>query len=144
MKIETRQFGTIEVDDTKIITMPAGMPGFPGRMRFVLFEREETRPFYWYQSVDEPNLTFAIMNPYLFKPDYAVNVKPALKEMQWEEAEKDKIMICVIINASKGGPESITANLMGPLLIHIEKQEATQMVIQNSPYPCNYPVFGRV
>ena len=143
MKIETRQFGAIEVDEAKIITMPAGMPGFPGRMRFVLFEREETRPFYWYQSVDEPNLTFAIMNPYLFKPDYAVNVKPALEEMQWEEAEKDKIMIYVIINASKGGPESITANLMGPLLIHIEKQEATQMVIQNSPYPCNYPVFGR-
>jgi flagellar assembly factor FliW len=143
LKIETLQFGAIQVAEDKIITMPAGMPGFPGRTRFVILEREETRPFYWYQCVDDPDLSFVIMNPYLFEPDYSVDLKPALKEMSWETNGKDSLKLYVVVNASEGVPEKITANLIGPLVINTRKHEAVQMVIYDSPYSHQYPIIKK-
>ena len=142
MKIETPQFGTIEVGEDKIITMPAGMPGFPGRRRFIILEREETLPFYWYQCVDDPDLALVIMDPYLFKPDYSVDLNPALKEMSWEGDAEDSLKLYVVVNASEGVPEKITANLIGPLVINTRKREAVQIVIHDSPYSHRYPILG--
>ena len=141
MKIETSQFGTIQIPEEKIITMPAGMPGFPGRRRFIILEREETRPFCWYQCVDDPGLALVIMNPYLFKPDYSVDLKPALKEMSWEDDGEDSLKLYVVVNASEGVPEKITANLIGPLVINSRRHEAVQMVIHDCPYSHRYPIL---
>ena len=142
MKIETSQFGTIQIAEDKIITMPAGMPGFPGRRRFVILEREETLPFYWYQCVDDPDLALVIMDPYLFKPDYSVDLNPALKEMSWEADGRDSLRLYVVVNASEGVPEKITANLIGPLVINTRKREAVQIVIYDSRYSHRYPILG--
>ena len=141
MKIETPQFGTIEIAEDKIITMPAGMPGFPGRRRFIILEREETQPFYWYQCVDDPDLALVIMDPYLFKPDYSVDLNPALKEMSWEADGEDSLKLYVVVNASEGVPEKITANLIGPLVINTQRHEAVQMVVHDSPYSHRYPIL---
>jgi len=142
LKIETSQFGTIQIPADKIITMPAGMPGFPGRRRFIILEREETRPFCWYQCVDDPDLALVIMNPYLFKPDYSVDLNPALKEMSWEGDGRDSLKLYVVVNASEGVPEKTTANLVGPLVINTQKREAVQIVIYDSPYSHRYPILA--
>ena len=68
MKINTRKFGRIEIEKTKILSMPEGLPGFPGFERFVLLEDPKTAPFCWFQSVQEPNLALIVMNPLLFMP----------------------------------------------------------------------------
>lgn len=141
MKIETTQFGTIQIEEKKIITMPADMPGFPGRKYFIILERKKTRPFYWYQCVDDPDLAFVIINPCLFKPDYSVDLTQTLKEMSWEADGKKNVEIYVVVNTSKGVPDKITANLIGPLLINIKRYEAVQMVIHDSSYSHKYPVF---
>ena len=141
MKIETSQFGTIKIEEEKIITMPAGMPGFQGKKRFILLERKEMIPFYWYHSVDDPYLAFTIINPYLFKPDYSVDIKSTLREMSWEGDGKENLKLYVVVNAPKGSPDNITANLVGPLLINILKYKAVQMVLDNSLYSCRYPIL---
>jgi flagellar assembly factor FliW len=141
LEIESRQFGVIHIDEEKVITMPAGMPGFPGCKRFVLLEKEETRPFYWYQCVDDPGLTLVIMNPLLFKPDYSIDIGPAQRDMSWKEGEEKDYKVYVIVNASEGVPEKITANLIGPLVINTKRQEAVQMVISNSPHSHRFPIF---
>ena len=142
MKIETSQFGTIEIAEDRIITMPAGLPGFSGASRFIIVEREETLPFYWYQCVDDPDLALVIMDPYLFKPDYSVDLNPALKEMSWEGDAEDTLKLYVVVNASEGVPEKTTANLIGPLVINTRKREAIQIVIYDSPYSHRYPILG--
>jgi flagellar assembly factor FliW len=141
LKIETSQFGTIQIPEEKIITMPTGIPGFPGRRRFIILEREETRPFCWYQCVDDPDLALVIMNPYLFKPDYSVDLKPAVREMSWKAEEEDSLKLYVVVNASDGVPEKVTANLIGPLVINSQRHEAIQMVIHDSPYSHRYPIL---
>jgi flagellar assembly factor FliW len=141
LKLETRDFGQVEIDEERVITMPTGMPGFPETHRFVILDREETRPFLWYQCVDDPGLAFVIINPNLFEPDYAVDLKAVLREMSWNSGREEDLAIYAIVNASEGIPEKITANLIGPLVINSKKKEATQMVITGSPYSHKQPVL---
>ncbi|MFZ5571699.1 MAG: flagellar assembly protein FliW [Thermodesulfobacteriota bacterium] len=141
MIIQTRRFGKIEVADEKVLTMPAGLAGFPGRKRFVLLEREETRPFCWFQSADDPNLSLVVMNPLLFKPDYRVELKSAIKEMSWEGDRTEDMAVYVVLTVNENGPYRITANLIGPIVINTGRREAVQLVLYDSRYSIQHPVM---
>ncbi|MFH0730476.1 MAG: flagellar assembly protein FliW [Pseudomonadota bacterium] len=141
MEITTEQVPVAEIREEKIISMPAGMPGFLGCKRFLIIEREETWPFYVYQCVDDKALSFYIMNPFLFNADYEVNLDQAIKEMRWLPDDRDHIKIYVIVNTTAGVPEKITANLLGPLIINTRNGEAVQLVLHNSPYSHKHLIF---
>ena len=42
MKVETRIFGTVDIDESKIITFPGGIVGFPDLTKFAIIHDEET------------------------------------------------------------------------------------------------------
>ena len=141
LKIKTTRFGTITTEEEKTITMPFGMLGFPDVKRFVILQHKENSPFFWYQSVDDPMLAFVIMSPFLFKPDYNVDVENVLKEMSWnEEEERNNLELYVVVNIPKGAPDKMTANLIGPILINNKIHQAVQMVISDSPYTHKFPL----
>ena len=93
MKIKTRKFGEIEIDEKKILSMPKGLPGFPGFERFVLIEDPESAPFCWFQSLEEPNLALVIINPFLFKPDYEIDLKEFIISMGWKDVQIKDLLI---------------------------------------------------
>ena len=142
MKINTRKFGEIEIDDDKILTMPEGLPGFPGFEQFVLFEDQKTAPFCWFQSIEAPNLSLVVMNPVVFKPDYQLDLQGLVESRGWKDVKPDELLIFVVINIKEGKQEkSITANLMGPLVINLNTKEVIQMAINDSDYSHQYDVF---
>ncbi len=141
MNINTRQFGDVTIDKEKIIIISKGLPGFPDLTRYILLEHESIQPFIFLQSVEEESLAFYIMNPILFKPDYKVNISPYIEEMKWEDKDMDDIFVYVILNVSDKDPKKITANLLGPLLINIAKNQAVQILINNDKYSHKYFVF---
>jgi len=140
--LENTRFGTIEVNDDKIVTMTRSMPGFPGKKRFIILNREESQPFLWYQSVDAPSLAIVLINPFAFIQKYKIDLENAFDEMSWEEGEQESIAVFVVVNTSGGDPEKITANLMAPLLINTGRLEGYQMIIPDSPYSHRHPIFG--
>lgn len=143
MLIENTRFGMIEIKDEKIITMKRDIPGFPGRNRFVMLNREESHPFLWYQCVDDPALAFVLLNPFLLKPDFSFDLNPILSEMSWQNDETDSLVIFAIVNASSGEPEKMTANLMAPLIINTKRFEAIQHILQDGAYSHKYPIFQK-
>ena len=142
MRIGTRVFGEIDLEEEKIIQMPLGLPGFPGKNRFVLLERVETRPFCWYQSVDDPNLALVVMNPRLFLPEYEVDLKAVCEAMAWEGDAPEEMAVYVVLTINDEGPHRVTANLIGPIIINTEKHEAVQRVMTDSPYSHQYPIMN--
>jgi len=141
LKIKTTRFGTITIEEEKIISMPFGMLGFPDVKRFVILQHKKDSPFFWYQSVNDPMLAFVIMSPFLFKPDYNVDVENVLMEMSWNEKEKqNNLELYVVVNIPKGAPDKMTANLIGPILINNKIHQAVQMVISDSPYTHKFPL----
>jgi len=143
LKIETTRFGQISIQTEKIIRMPHGVPGFPDQRQFVIFEHRPDSPFYWYQSVDEPALAFVITDPFLFKPDYSVNIPKVLKELAWDpDTQLDHLQLYVIVNIPQGKPENMTANMMGPILVNQLTREAVQVVLTDGKYSYRAPLMA--
>ena len=141
MEIKTTRFGTITLGEEKIFDMPFGMLGFPDKQRFVILQHKENSPFFWYQSVDDPSLAFVITSPFLFMPDYEVDIKDVLMEMSWNgNSENNALELYVVVNIPQGSPEKMTANLIGPILVNNKTHQAVQMVISNSPYTHKFPL----
>ncbi|SCY82730.1 flagellar assembly protein FliW [Desulfoluna spongiiphila] len=142
MIIPTRQFGSVDIEEEKIVSMPKGMPGFPGKEKFILLSHEEIDPILSFQSVDDPDLAFALMDPFLFMPDYAIDLDAAVRDMAWDVEKPEEIFLYSIINASSDRPEEITANLAGPLLVHTGINEAVQLVITDERYSHKHQIFA--
>lgn len=142
MELMTRQFGAINIDETKIITMPKGMPGFSDLKKFIILDHDAIRPFHSFQCVDDNELAFIIMDPFLFMTDYSVDIEPYIKEMEWEGDDAEDLYLYVIINATDPDPRHITANMMGPLLINIKRNLGVQMMVNDRRYSNKYFIFN--
>ena len=73
MKVDTRWFGTIDIDDEKIITFDLGVIGFEDCKKFTLIydvDKGDEASIMWLQSLDEPELALPMLKPELIKEDY--------------------------------------------------------------------------
>ena len=70
MQIESTRFGTIEVREEQVIHFPHGIPGFLNEKAFVHLPYEEGSPFSFLQSTTDPNLSFLLVDPFVFIKDY--------------------------------------------------------------------------
>jgi flagellar assembly factor FliW len=142
LKITTSRFGDITIEKDKIIHMPYGIPGFPNQKQFVIFEHKKDSPFLWYQSIDEPALAFVITDPYLFKPDYTVDMDKLRKDLSWDtDVDGDQLKLYVIVKIPAGSPDKMSANLMGPILMNTVTREAVQVVLSDSSYSHSFPLI---
>ncbi len=140
MEIETTRFGKIEVDDNKIIKMTRGILGFPEDMRYVLIPHKENSPFHWFQSADTPSLAFVVTPPGKFFEDYTFEIGDAIEE-ELEIKRPEDVDVLVIVTFPKDAFNKVTANLLGPIVINVEKRLACQVVLDPNKYPVNRPLF---
>ena len=142
MKIETTRFGRVDVPEEKVITMPQGLLGFPDKRRFCIFQKKKTSPFVWYQSLEDPALAFVLTDPWLFKPDYQVELEVVIQAMKWDGTGDQAPLECyVIVTIPRGAPDKMTANLMGPVVLNPNTREALQIVLSNESYSFKYPLL---
>ncbi|HID98191.1 MAG TPA: flagellar assembly protein FliW [Thermodesulfobacteriaceae bacterium] len=139
MNIETTRFGPITIDRNKILTMEKGIPGFPDERRYVLLPHHENSPFYWLQSIDNAELAFVVVSPFSFCSDYSFEIPEQVREeLKIDTPEQIDVLVLVTISADR--ENSITANLLGPLVINMEKQIGCQLVLDPGRYPLQYPL----
>ena len=133
MKLNTKNFGTIEIDEKGIINFPCGIPGFADVKQYVLLGNSgDNSPFRWLQSVDRPDLAFPVMDPWVLRPDYTVDVNDGDLEVL-KAADPNKMLVLSIVVV----PEDIskmTANLAAPILINTECKIGKQVILENREY----------
>ncbi|GHT97356.1 flagellar assembly factor FliW [Spirochaetia bacterium] len=124
MKVATKAYGLIDVDERQRIVFPSGLFGFEACTEFVLLDAER-QPFYWLQSVQVEQVAFILVNPFLFRPDYEADISDGeLKEIGISGPEKTLIFAIVTIAG-----EAMTANLQGPLIINRELRIGKQAIL---------------
>ncbi|HHX63035.1 MAG TPA: flagellar assembly protein FliW, partial [Epulopiscium sp.] len=75
MKLNTKDFGELEILEDKIITFQYGIPGFTKYTQYIIInDEEEDSPFCWLQSVEKPDLAFTLVNPFLTYENYNPNL----------------------------------------------------------------------
>jgi len=136
MQVCSSRFGEIEVGDDRVITFPKGLLGFPKYQRYVLVESGQDSYFWWLQSVDLPDLAFVVTDPSLFVPTYKVPIRP--EQMSDIGVETiDDAQVLVIVN--KRG-ETLTGNLQGPLVIHVNNRVGEQLVLSDRRFTTRVPL----
>ncbi|MBZ0255347.1 flagellar assembly protein FliW, partial [bacterium] len=95
---DTTRFGSIEIPESDILTLPEGLVGFNLYRRFTILKDPEQEPFLWLQSLDEPDLAFVVVNPLLFFPGYDIKVKRSeLSNIDLEDLSKAEVLTIVTI-----------------------------------------------
>jgi flagellar assembly factor FliW len=144
LNVSTTRFGNIEIREEQIIHMPSGIIGFPGFNHYVLLEHKKGSPFLWFQSLDNGALAFVVIDPVLFKPDYKIEIHPEDRlslELKNGGDEVQTLAIVSIANREKDGkPLEITANLLGPIVINLQKRLAKQVILDEQQYSHRHPI----
>lgn len=132
MDIQAAALGTVEVREEEIIRFEQGLPGFEHLARFVLAEVGEGLPFYLLQSLEEPNISFLIVDPFLYYPEYEVVLPSSLQE---ELGIKDHSMAAIMcIVTTPADVQQSTVNLQAPLVINTEQRLGRQYIISGTEY----------
>jgi flagellar assembly factor FliW len=114
VNIESTRFGALEVPAESVLEFPNGLIGLGGT-RYTLIAREESAPFLWLHSLDDPSLAIPVTNPWFFFSSYEVEVSNS-------EAERigvtDPSEADVYVTVRSGETiEDFRANLRAPILI---------------------------
>jgi flagellar assembly factor FliW len=149
MTIQTRHFGEIDIDESKIIVFEEGLPGFLELKRFVLFHDETevvdqppddgsqaaidpSSVFLWMQSLEDGDVSFVLINAFLFIPEYDPQIDPVELEALGSCATDSMIIRNIAVVTER--LEDMTVNLCAPIVINPVTQLGKQAISANRSY----------
>ena len=140
MKVTTKAYGLIDVDERQKIRIPQGLFGFENLKDYVLLDAEQ-QPFYWLQSVDEQKTAFILINPVLFRHDYEVNANNEdMAEIGLSSL--DGALVFSLVTALDD--EKVTANLQGPLIINRDTREGKQIILNDLRWTTKHDIMAEL
>ena len=125
MIVQSTRFGELEVSDEE--------------KKFALMEYKPDSPFYFLQSLADPDLTFLMINPFAFFNDYEFDMDDALMAEIGVTADNPPTVFNIATVKDK--IENMTVNLAGPVLVNLRDRKAAQWVIEKTQFPTRYPLF---
>jgi flagellar assembly factor FliW len=131
MKFSNRQFGEIDYEEKYLLDFPEGIIGFGEFNKFVIINDEDTQPFRWLVSVEDPDLNFPMIDPDLVAEGYrSTYIK-----------EGDSMTFLIV--ALKDPLNASTINLRSPLVIDNASKVGRQVILQDDSLSMQYPLFTR-
>lgn len=123
IRFETSRFGPVEIDDSKIIDFPEGMPGFASLKRYILMDYKDTE-LKWLQSVDDPAVAFIVCLPGTYAPGFEAPVDDAAARFLGLEKKEDLVVLLILrVEAGK-----VIVNIRAPLLFNAVLMRGMQLV----------------
>ena len=144
MKVNTRVFGEIDIEDEKSIFFEQGIIGFPDLQNFALIynsEKEKKGAISWLQSLDEPTFALPVMDPLTMCPDYNPQVEDELLKPLGELTE-DNLFVLVTVTVPQN-IEEIAINLKAPIVINSVTRRAGQVIVEDD-YPVKYKIYDKI
>ncbi|HKK20839.1 MAG TPA: flagellar assembly protein FliW [candidate division Zixibacteria bacterium] len=139
MIVNSLRLGQLDVPDDKIIFMEKPVLGFEHLAKFCLVEAQDLFPFMWLISSEDPAVSFLVVNPRVFFPDYRIEVNP--KEIAELNIADTRTVETYVIVTIPDNPQDISINLQGPILINTENNRAKQLVLVNSSYQVRHHIM---
>ena len=138
MKVATKAYGLIDVDERQRITFPQGILGFESFRDYVLLDAER-QPFYWLQSMDSEQVAFILINPFIFRPDYEANIENEDLKIIGISDPKNALIFTIVTISSDGSP--MTANLQGPIVINQDTRSGLQAVLMDTRWRTKHDII---
>jgi flagellar assembly factor FliW len=134
--IESTRFGSLDIADDAVIEFPNGLIGLGGS-RYVLIAREESAPFLWLHSIDDPSLALAVTNPFQFFPTYEVLLSDS-EAARIGITSPDQADVFVTVRTAPE-LENFRCNLRAPILVSAGR--GFQVINEAEDAPVRAPLF---
>lgn len=142
MKVNTRIFGEVDIEEAKLITFEGGIIGFPDMKKFALIydsEKGVNAGIRYLQSMDEPTFAMPVMDPLSVCEDYNPEVEDELLK-NLGNLDGDNLLVMTTVTVPKDIKE-MSVNLMGPIIINTDTRKACQVIVDGDKYPVRYPIY---
>lgn len=142
MKVNTKIFGEVNIEDDKIIEFKGGIIGFPELTKFALIYDEEkgvTAGIRWLQSMQEPAFAMPVMDPLVVCPDYNPEVEDELLK-DLGDLSPDNLLVLVTVTVPSD-LKAMTVNLKGPIVINSLTRKACQVIVDGDAYAVKFPIY---
>jgi flagellar assembly factor FliW len=141
MRVTTYRFGIaepVDVPESAIVEITPGLNGFEHLHRFALLVEDDS-PVEWLQSLEKPEVAFALLEPFHFYPEYGFELSDADCDALALSRPEDAAVRCIL--TLKQSADEITANLLAPVVLSRTSHRARQIVLQDSNLPLRFPVI---
>ncbi len=142
MKINTKVFGEIDIEEDKIINFVNGIIGFPDLKRFTLIYNDEkgvNAGIRWLQSIEEPAFAIPVMDPLVAMDNYNPVVDDELLKALGDLRD-DNMFVLVAATIPKDITK-MSVNLQGPFIINADERKACQVIVDNEDYPVKFYIY---
>ncbi len=142
MTFETKNFGTVDIAEDKLLTFPEGIIGFPFLKKFALIfdkERPEKGDIMWLQSMEEGAFAMPVISPTILVPTYAPEVNNDLLEPLGDMSDEDIFMLVTITVPKE--IEKMSVNLKAPFVINSRLNKGVQVACEGD-YSVKFPVYN--
>lgn len=138
MKLITRDFGEIEIDEREIITFASPIFGFEDYLRFVfLYQEDVSRTLVWLQSVDQPEICFILVDPELVAENYLPTIPLSVEKLLGEGE-----YMCWLVAVLREPFEASTVNLKSPIVVNPVSKRAVQVILEQE-LPMKHPLLKK-
>jgi len=127
MQIQTQRFGTIERPAEAAINFPSGIFGFELHRSWLLLGDSEHGSLYWLQSVEQADLSFPVVDPREFVPDYSLCVERRHLDHVYSEGEP-----LIVLSVLTQYDEHLVLNLRNPIVINPKFSSGRQVVTSDN------------
>ncbi len=143
MQVDSIRFGTLSVDDDKIIRFPKGLPGFEDEHRFFLMDHAASSKIKWLHSADNPNLALVVADPFDLFEEYRPEVPDEImRNLGITSSDGALVLTVLTVRAGQreGEPPAISANLLAPIVISRDRRIGTQVLLRSGEYGVRHQV----
>lgn len=121
------------------IYFPEGLIGCADWRSFVLVAVSEDEPVQLLQSTEEPEIALLVTDPRLIDPDYVCPLGPSDRALLRLADDDEPLLLCTL--TLRREPASITANLVGPIVINLRERLGKQVVLADTAYSARHLVL---
>jgi len=139
MDVKTKFNTVVTVDEDHLITIPEGLFGFEDYKRFALFD-SEYQPLLWLQCLDNQNLAFLTIDPFLICSDYELDIDDKNLSAIGLKDPADVYVMAIVTVPADGG--AVTANLQGPLIVNKKNRQCMQAILADDRWNTKYNILA--
>jgi flagellar assembly factor FliW len=99
----------------------------------------EQQPYYYLQSVETQGAMFILLKPFLFRPDYEIDVADEEFAAIGLTDPGKALVFSIVTVPDDGSP--MTANLAGPIVINRERRIGKQIVLTDPRWKTKHDIL---
>ena len=138
MRILTKPYGPIDVDERQKIEFPYGIFGFENFKHYVLLDAQQP-PFYWLQSEEVVEIAFVLIDPHIFRPDYVIETDGNELGEIGIQSKEDLLDFAIV--TVPDNPAQMTANLQGPIILNRKTRVGRQLINTNPKWKIRHTIL---